>query len=59
MRAQGISVLVWMSAIICILGYISGYYPRDCWLFFLGLLVPGTYWYARWNASTTLPEPEN
>ena len=35
-REQGVFVLVWMSAIICILGYISGYYHRDFWLFFSG-----------------------
>jgi hypothetical protein len=58
-RAQGISLLIWMLAIICILGYVSGYYNRDCWLFFLGLIVLGTYWYARWKASTILPETED
>ncbi|MDD1680999.1 MAG: hypothetical protein LUQ35_05265 [Methanoregula sp.] len=55
-RAQGVSVLIWMLAIICILGYVSGYYNRDFWLFFLGLVILGTYWYARWKASTILPE---
>ena len=55
-RAQGISVLIWMLAIIGILGYFAGYYNRDFWLFFLGLIVIGTYWYAGLKASTVLPE---
>lgn len=59
MLAHGISVLIWMLAIICILGYVSGYYNRDCWLFFLGLIVLGTYLYARWKCSLILPKTED
>jgi hypothetical protein len=59
MRAQGISVLVWMSAIICILGSISGYYHRDCWLFFIALIIVATWFFAKWKGSRTLPDPED
>jgi hypothetical protein len=58
-RAQGVSVLIWMLAMIGILGFLSGYYPRDFWLFFLALIIVATWFFAKWKGSRTLPEPEN
>ena len=51
-----LTLVIWVLTIIGVIGFLSGYYHRDFWLFFLGLIVLGTYWYARWKASTVLPE---
>jgi hypothetical protein len=51
--------IVWVLTIIGIIGFLSGFYNRDFWLFFISLIILVTWFYAKWKGSTILPKTED
>lgn len=56
-REHFFSVLVWILSIVCIAGYFDGFYNRDMWRFFGGLVVAATFYYAMWNGLRPFRKP--
>ena len=56
-REHFFSVLVWILIIVCIAGYSDGFYNRDMWRFFGGLVVAATFVYATLNGLQPFRKP--